>query len=93
MAEDSKLTVVERSRGLANADDNRLRLSRSLWLDFNHGGFTAVDRITGTLRRDWRLDMQAPFASRARDRMANSCSSPKARTARPGSSCASRTSI
>ena len=38
-------TVVERSRGLANADDNRLTLNRDLWLDFDHGGFTAVDNI------------------------------------------------
>jgi len=62
MAADSKLGVVERSRGLANADDNRLTLSRNLWLDFDHGGFTAVDQIAGTMRRDWRLDMAAPFA-------------------------------
>jgi len=61
MADDSKLTVVERSRGLANADDNRLTLNRDLWLDFDHGGFTAVDNISGALRRDWRLDMAAPF--------------------------------
>ena len=62
MAADSKLRVIERSRGLANADDNRLTLSRNLWLDFDHGGFTAVDQIAGTMRRDWRLDMAAPFA-------------------------------
>ena len=61
MAADSKLTVVERSRGLSNTDDNRLALNRNLWLDFDHGGFTAVDRLTGTMRRDWRLDMAAPF--------------------------------
>src|SRR6185295_6566700 len=41
MAPDSKLRVVERSRGLANVDDNRLTLRRDLWLDFDHGGFTA----------------------------------------------------
>jgi hypothetical protein len=62
MAADSKLTVVERSRGLSNADDNRLTLTRALWMDFDHGGFTAVDQISGTLRRDWRLDMNPPFA-------------------------------
>jgi len=62
MAADSKLRVIERSRGLANTDDNRLTLSRNLWLDFDHGGFTAVDQIAGTMRRDWRLDMAAPFA-------------------------------
>lgn len=61
MAPGNKLTVVERSRGLANADDNRLSLNRNLWLDFDHGGFTVVDNISGSMRRDWRLDMQAPF--------------------------------
>jgi len=57
----AKLTVTERSRGLSNADDNRLSLSRAIWLDFDHSGFTVVDRINGIMRRDWRLDMQAPF--------------------------------
>jgi hypothetical protein len=62
MPVDAKLNVVERSRGLANTDANRLSLARNLWLDFDHEGYTAVDRIVGTMRRDWRLDMQAPFA-------------------------------
>jgi len=57
----AKLDVQERSRGLVNADANRLSLRRNLWLDFDHGGFTAVDHVDGTMRRDWRLDMQAPF--------------------------------
>jgi hypothetical protein len=61
LAPGGSLRVVERSRGVANADDNRLGLMRDLWLDFDHGGFTAVDHINGTMRRDWRLDMQAPF--------------------------------
>ncbi len=56
-----RVVVEERSRGLAAVDDNRLTLSRELWLDFDHAGFTARDRIAGQLRRDWRLDMQAPF--------------------------------
>jgi hypothetical protein len=58
----AKLNVVERSRGLSNADDNRLTLARTVWLDFDHHGFTVVDHINGLMRRDWRLDMQAPFA-------------------------------
>jgi hypothetical protein len=62
MAGDSKLVIDERSRGLSNVDDNRLQLQRSLWLDFDHQGFTAVDHILGDMRRDWRLDMQAPFS-------------------------------
>ena len=62
MAKDTRLDVVERSRGLSNADDNRLSMTRTLWLDFDRRGFTVVDNIQGTMRRDWRLDMQAPFA-------------------------------
>jgi hypothetical protein len=61
MAPETRLTITERSRGLANVDDNRLRIERQLWLDFDHQGFTAVDTISGTMRRDWRLDMQNPF--------------------------------
>ncbi|MBK7251343.1 MAG: hypothetical protein IPI06_10905 [Gammaproteobacteria bacterium] len=61
MSAQSGLRIVERSRGLENVDDNRLSLRRRLWLDFDHGGFTAVDEIRGTLRRDWRLDMSAPY--------------------------------
>ena len=57
----SQLRIVERSRGLANTDQNRLRLSRRLWLDFDHEGFTAVDQVSGTLRRDWRLAMREPY--------------------------------
>jgi hypothetical protein len=57
----SQLRIVERSRGLANMDQNRLRLSRRLWLDFDHEGFTAVDDLSGTLRRDWRLAMREPY--------------------------------
>jgi hypothetical protein len=62
MAGDARLTIEERSRGLANVDDNRLSLQRDLWLDFDHGGFTVKDLIHGQMRRDWRLDMQAPFS-------------------------------
>ena len=62
MTSDATLSVNERSRGLGAGDDSRLSLSRQLWLDFNHQGFTAVDNIAGTLRRDWRLDMLAPFS-------------------------------
>jgi hypothetical protein len=55
------LTVAERSRALANPDDNRLSLDRHLWLDFDHGGFTITDHIGGRLNRDWRLDMAPPY--------------------------------
>ena len=55
------LRFEQTSRGLAASDDNRLRLVRRLWLDFDHGGFTALDSLSGTLRKDWRLGMLAPF--------------------------------
>ncbi|MDF3022195.1 MAG: hypothetical protein K0Q92_3498, partial [Steroidobacteraceae bacterium] len=58
----ARLTIEERSRGLSNVDDNRLSLQRDLWLDFDHAGFTVKDLIIGQMRRDWRLDMQAPFS-------------------------------
>lgn len=58
---DTALSIVERSRGIASADDNRLSLQRSLWLDFDHAGFTAVDQVSGSLRSGWRLDMRAPW--------------------------------
>src|SRR5690606_5294254 len=55
------LNVVERSRALANPDDNKLTLSRQVWLDFNHDGYTVTDEISGRLNRDWRLDMMPPY--------------------------------
>ena len=57
----SQLRLAERSRGLSNTDQNRLQLRRALWLDFDHEGWTVRDELTGTLRRDWRLDMHAPY--------------------------------
>jgi hypothetical protein len=61
LADGGSIKLVERSRGLANLDDNQLQLHRDLWLDFNHNGYTVVDHINGTLHRDWRLDMGTPF--------------------------------
>jgi hypothetical protein len=61
LAAGGQLNVVERSRALANIDDNQLRLSRNLWLDFDHQGFTVTDEIEGALNRDWRLDVAKPY--------------------------------
>jgi len=57
----SELRLTERSRGILNSDQNRMQLRRSLWLDFDHAGWTVRDELTGMLRRDWRLDMRAPY--------------------------------
>lgn len=54
-------TITERSRGMVVAD-NELRLQRTLWLDFDGGGFAVRDQVGGTMRSGWRLDMASPYA-------------------------------
>ena len=61
MAADSSLKIEETQRGLSSADENRLTLNRQLWLDFDHGGYTALDTVSGRMRQGWRLDMAAPY--------------------------------
>lgn len=58
------LNLVERSRGMAAQDANRLHLNRQMWLAFDGGGFVMKDRISGVMHRDWRLDMSAPYVLR-----------------------------
>jgi len=54
------LTIVERSRGQASAE-NTLTLDRDMWVDFDGGGFTVRDRVGGRMQTGWRLDMRMPF--------------------------------
>ncbi len=54
------LEIKERSRGVVGAD-NELKLERTMWLDYDGGGFVVADRISGTMRTGWRLDMATPF--------------------------------
>lgn len=54
------LTLNERRRGDAAPADDQLTLSRRLWLDFDGGGLTASDTITGTLSRSSRLTIAEP---------------------------------
>ncbi|HSQ01507.1 MAG TPA: hypothetical protein VL049_30155 [Candidatus Dormibacteraeota bacterium] len=54
------MKLVERRRGDTDAAADQLALTRTLWLDFDGGGYTMHDRITGTLARAWRLDMAPP---------------------------------
>lgn len=61
LAPESALTIEERSRGLSGEDANRLTLQREVWLQFDGAAFYAKDRIAGTMHRDWRLDMAAPY--------------------------------
>jgi len=55
------LAISERSRGMV-ANGNELGLDRTMWLDFDGGGFVVRDRLSGTMRSDWRLDMALPYA-------------------------------
>ncbi|MEY6432657.1 hypothetical protein ABC977_09590 [Thioalkalicoccus limnaeus] len=54
------LELVPLRRGAVGED--RLRLTRDLWLDFAGGGVSLRDRISGELRTSWRLDAEPPLA-------------------------------
>lgn len=51
----------EKRRGDPTPSPNRLTLTRSLWLDFDGGGFTIQDHINGTMNNGWRLEMAPPI--------------------------------
>ncbi len=55
------LIITERSRGIVSAS-NELGLDRTIWLDFDGDGFVIRDAIDGQMRKDWRLDMDPPYA-------------------------------
>ncbi len=57
----AEFSITERSRGIVAAS-NELGLNRTMWLGFDGKRFTVEDYISGTMRTDWRLDMQAPFS-------------------------------
>ena len=62
LADGAKLTIEERSRGLAPDEGNRLSLQREAWLDFDGNAWFARDRISGNMAQGWRFDVIAPFA-------------------------------
>ncbi len=45
-------------RGDPEPDADRLNLSRTLWLDFDGGGYTVNDQIGGRLLASWRLEAE-----------------------------------
>ena len=55
----NSLNLEEVLRGETTVAPNQLTLNRNLWLDFDGRGYTIVDRISGTLHKDWRLDYRA----------------------------------
>ena len=44
-------------RGDPEPEPNQLSLERTFWLDFEGGGYTLHDKITGKMTRDWRLNV------------------------------------
>ena len=52
------MKLTERRRGDSDPAPDTLALSRTLWLDFDGTGYTVADKVTGELRRSWRLQMQ-----------------------------------
>ncbi|PWV65741.1 hypothetical protein [Plasticicumulans acidivorans] len=55
------IELVENARGLLGTDDSALRLERTLWLDFDGHGWTALDHISGRSGALARLDALAPL--------------------------------
>ncbi|MBH9576685.1 hypothetical protein [Inhella proteolytica] len=54
------LQFAQTRRGTEQPEADALRLSRTLWLDFDGGGYTVQDQISGKASRATRLDMPAP---------------------------------
>jgi hypothetical protein len=51
----------QRRRGDEEAEPDHLTLQRHLWLDFDGGGITASDVMSGSLHRSWRMEMAEPW--------------------------------
>ncbi|HSN01465.1 MAG TPA: hypothetical protein VLS52_10700, partial [Rudaea sp.] len=61
LGDGAKLSIEQRSRGIAADAANRLSLQREAWLDFSGAGWYARDRVRGTMVNGWRLDAAAPY--------------------------------
>lgn len=56
MTRSDALEFVEQRRGDPQPQPDQLNLERDLWLDFDGGGYTVHDRLSGQMTRQWRLD-------------------------------------
>lgn len=57
MSPGATMRLDESRRGDSEPAPDRLSLSRTLWLDFDGGGYTVSDTITGSMYRGWRIEM------------------------------------
>ncbi len=55
------LAIEQGARGDEGGQGDRLRVQRQLWLDFDGGGLSIADQLTGELRHHQRLDVAAPW--------------------------------
>ena len=60
MSPGATMRIEESRRGDSDPAPDRLSLSRTLWLDFDGGGYTVSDEITGSMHRSWRMEMNPP---------------------------------
>jgi hypothetical protein len=58
----ASVQLVERRRGDADPAPDQLTLTRTLWLDFDGGGYTVHDVVGGILSRGWRLEAAPELA-------------------------------
>lgn len=57
----SGLLIEQGNRGDEGGLGDQLHLQRQMWLDFDGGGLSVVDRLTGKLRHQQRLNVIAPW--------------------------------
>ncbi len=58
-SEGTSISLKEIARGEQNALPNTITINREIWLDMSGEGYTAVDQISGTASRDFRLNALA----------------------------------
>ncbi len=58
--EGAAVALKQLRRGDPDPAPDRLALFRECWLDFDGGGYTVRDRITGVMSRQWRLELSPP---------------------------------
>lgn len=52
----NQLVIATNQRGDASTQENRLKINRDIWLDFNGDAYTALDNIKGNMYQGWRLN-------------------------------------
>ena len=59
ISQGQRMVLREIRRGNPDPPANQLELKRELWLDFDGGGYSIQDRLSGQINQGWRLEAQA----------------------------------